>query len=74
MDPKTRLRKACDACSIRKVKVCLVLPGNFVYTCTNDISVMPAALLVGAALAWTYRVHMSGRVDAVGLQIGTRRR
>jgi hypothetical protein len=66
MDLKTRLRKACDACSIRKVKVwffCHDMREN-----TNfHASVIPVGHLVGRALAWIFPAPMKDQADAAGL-------
>lgn len=73
MDPKTRLRKACDACSIRKVKVG-VPPQTLVDSeLIFDASVIQVALLVGHAPLWIFRVLMSGLADVEALQIAMRR-
>lgn len=69
MDHKTRLRKACDACSIRKVKVG---PAVFRYPQISVLiprSVIPVARHVGPALAWIFLAPMRGLVDVVGLPI-----
>ena len=65
MDLKTRLRKACDACSIRKVKVwffCHVMRGK-----TNFYaSVILLGHLVGRALAWIFPAPMKDQAGAAG--------
>ena len=65
MDPKTRLRKACDACSIRKVKVwffCHNMRGNANF----HASVIPVGHRVGHALAWIFPAPMKDQADAAG--------
>lgn len=73
MDLKTRLRKACDACSIRKVKVwsiCYNLPENTDF----HASVIVVGRLVGRALAWIFPAPMKDQADAAGLLTAMRRR
>lgn len=73
MDSKTRLRKACDACSIRKVKVSLLgfqISRANAYTNASAISVARHADL---ALPWIFHARMRGPADAGGLPTATQK-
>lgn len=74
MDPKTRLRKACDACSIRKVKVGLV----HITPCSVDMLISSSVILVvrhvARVLLWIFLVHMKDPAGAGDLLIAMRRR
>lgn len=75
MDLKTRLRKACDACSIRKVKVSF-FSARIQYQWTIILicaSVILVGRLVGHALAWIFHAPMKDQVDAAGLLTATQR-
>jgi hypothetical protein len=73
MDLKTRLRKACDACSIRKVKVWSFYC-NLWESTDFHASAIPVGHLVGRALAWIFPAPMKDQADAVDLPTAMQRR
>ena len=71
MDTKTRLRKACDACSIRKVKVSRGRPvGIPRLKLISDASVMSVVRPVGPVRAWRFPAPTRDPAGAVDLQTG----
>jgi hypothetical protein len=82
---KARLRKACDSCSIRKVKVRNAIPGRerqgvadggpfFFFLGRVLYSVTKKDLLAGRAPPWIFHAPMTDRVAAGALPIDTRKR